>query len=196
MRTSRQRYQSKIVDAAALRPGLGSFGDLGPGALASGEWQALGLELPDLSALRADRLARLRAALVKRDLRRHRRRRPAQPPLRHRHRRHAALVPCTTPVRYAFVATQGPVILLGLPRLRATSPRRSTWSTRSGTARAWYLLSGGRARGPSEHAGRWAAEIAELVRSPRRRQPERIADRQGRSGPARCRAREPSGLPP
>ena len=61
------RYRSKIVAAAAQRPGRGSFGDLGPGQLALAEWQALGLELPDLKALRAGRLARLRAALAKGD---------------------------------------------------------------------------------------------------------------------------------
>ena len=53
-------YQSKIRRSAARRRGLGSFGDLGPGALAVGEWQGLGLELPDLAAMRAYRLARVR----------------------------------------------------------------------------------------------------------------------------------------
>jgi hypothetical protein len=46
-------HRSKIMDAAARRRGLGSFGDLGPGELATGEWQALGLELPDVGALRS-----------------------------------------------------------------------------------------------------------------------------------------------
>ena len=60
-------YQSKILRSAARRRGLGSFGDLGPGALAVGEWQGLGLELPDLAAMRAYRLARVRAELAARD---------------------------------------------------------------------------------------------------------------------------------
>ena len=46
-------YRSKILDAAARRRASGSFGDLGPGALATGEWQALGLELPDVPAMRS-----------------------------------------------------------------------------------------------------------------------------------------------
>ena len=43
-----RRYASKIEAAAARRKGLGSLGDLGPGALAEGEWTALGLERPDV----------------------------------------------------------------------------------------------------------------------------------------------------
>ncbi len=86
-------YQSKILRSAARRRGLGSFGDLGPGALALGEWQALGLELPDLAAMRAYRLARVRAAAGRARLRRHRGHRPDQRALRHRQRQHAGLVP-------------------------------------------------------------------------------------------------------
>jgi hypothetical protein len=50
---ARGRYQSKILRSAARSRGQGSFGDLGPGALAVGEWQALGLEQPDLATMRA-----------------------------------------------------------------------------------------------------------------------------------------------
>jgi hypothetical protein len=62
------RYRSKIVAAAERRRALGGNGDLGPGALAVGEWQALGLALPDVDALRAYRLGRVRAELAARDL--------------------------------------------------------------------------------------------------------------------------------
>ncbi|MGH6913847.1 MAG: aminopeptidase P family protein, partial [Geminicoccales bacterium] len=60
-------YASRIAATAERRKNLGSHGDLGPGALAVGEWQALGLEPPDLDALRAWRLARVRAGLMARD---------------------------------------------------------------------------------------------------------------------------------
>jgi hypothetical protein len=56
----RARYASKIETAAAKRAALGSFGDLGPGAPATDEWAALCLELPDVPAMRAWRLARVR----------------------------------------------------------------------------------------------------------------------------------------
>jgi hypothetical protein len=59
-------YQSRIVRAAERRRGLGSFGDLGPGPLAEGEWRELGLELPDVPAMRASRLSRVRDQLVER----------------------------------------------------------------------------------------------------------------------------------
>lgn len=45
------------------RRGLGSFGDIGPGELALGEWKDLGLDLPDVDAMRRYRLDRTRAQL-------------------------------------------------------------------------------------------------------------------------------------
>jgi hypothetical protein len=45
-------YQSNSLRAAEQRRALRSFGDLGPGALAVAGWQALGLELPDVTAMR------------------------------------------------------------------------------------------------------------------------------------------------
>lgn len=59
------RYRSKILDAAERRAGQGSFGDLGPGSLAIEEWRALGLELPEVSVMRAERLAWARAGGVR-----------------------------------------------------------------------------------------------------------------------------------
>ena len=60
-------YRSQILRSAERRRALGSFGDLGPGELALGEWQALGLELPDVAAMRTWRLGRERAKLAERD---------------------------------------------------------------------------------------------------------------------------------
>ncbi len=60
-------YQSKIKRVAERRIRLGSFGDLGPGALAVDEWQDLGIDLPSIDALRAYRLERVRQQLRDRD---------------------------------------------------------------------------------------------------------------------------------
>jgi Xaa-Pro aminopeptidase len=154
-------YRSKIVAAAAARAGAGSFGDLGPGTLALGEWQALGLELPEIGALRAERLARLRGALAARDL--------------------AGIVVCDpinvryatdstnmqvwclhNPVRYAFVATDGPVIVFDFHGSSHLSDHLELVDeVRPG--RGWYFFkSGDRV---VEHARSWAAEIAALVRA-------------------------------
>ena len=155
-------YQSKILRSAARRPGLGSFGDLGPGALALGEWQALGLELPDLagdarvsSRPRAPRARRAR-------LRRHRGHRSrstcATPPTAPTCRSGA----CTIRSRYAFVATDGPVIVFDFHGSAHLSAHLELVDeVRPG--RGWYFFkSGDRV---AEHASRWAAEIADLVRA-------------------------------
>ncbi len=49
--------------ADARRRGLGSFGDLGPGELATSEWLARGLDLPNIDAMREYRLRRTREQL-------------------------------------------------------------------------------------------------------------------------------------
>ena len=158
---TRPRYRSKIVDAALRRAGRGSFGDLGPGEPALAEWQALGLELPDLQALRADRLGRLRAALARRDLAGI----VVTDPINLRYATDSANMQiwCLhNPVRYAFVATQGPVIVFdfhGCGHLSA--PLDLVDEVRP--ARAWYFFNSG-AR-VVEHAGLWAAELADLVRA-------------------------------
>ena len=155
------RYRSKIQDAARRRPGQGSFGDLGPGELALAEWQALGLELPDLKALRAYRLARVREQLAARDYAGI----VVGDPVNIRYATDGAnmQVWCLhNPARYAFVATAGPVILFdfhGCAHL--ADPLDLVDEVRP--ARAWYFFhSGGRL---AEHAGVWAAELAELVRA-------------------------------
>lgn len=62
------RFTSKIqATAERRRPiGLGSFGDLGPGSPAIDEWVAMGLEVPDVPAMRRYRLDRIIAELDKR----------------------------------------------------------------------------------------------------------------------------------
>jgi len=155
------RYRSKIVAAAARRGGQGSFGDLGPGELALGEWQALGLDPPDVAALRRDRLARLRAQLAERDYAGI----VVGDPINVRYATDSAnmQVWCLhNPVRYAFVATAGPVIVFdfhGCAHLSA--PLELVDEVRPG--RGWYFFkSGDRV---AEHARDWAAELADLVRA-------------------------------
>jgi Xaa-Pro aminopeptidase len=154
------RYRSKIVDAACRRPGHGSFGDLGPGELALEEWRALGLEPPDLEALRAERLARLRAALARRDYAGA----VLTDPINLRYATDSAnmQVWCLhNPVRYAFVATEGPVIVFDFHGCAHLSePLDLVDEVRP--ARAWYFFNSGTR--VAEHAGRWAAEIADLLR--------------------------------
>lgn len=105
-------YQSKIAVkmASSTKGGQGSFGDLGPGALTTAEWQALGLQLPDLGAMRAYRLARIREQLRIQDCGAA----LLTDPLNVRYATDSTNMQlwCThNPVRYAFVATEGPVIL-------------------------------------------------------------------------------------
>jgi Xaa-Pro aminopeptidase len=152
-------YQSKILRAAERRRALGSFGDLGPGALAVGEWQALGLELPDVSAMRRYRLARLRAQLAERDYAGI----VVTDPINVRYATDSTnfQVWCLhNPVRYAFVATAGPVILFDFHGCDHLSAHLDLVDeVRPG--RGWYFFKSGDRI--AEHAKVWAAEIADLV---------------------------------
>ena len=155
------RYASKIEAVAAKRAELGSFGDLGPGALAVDEWTALGLDLPDVPAMRAWRLARVRGQLAERDyagiL--------VTDPINIRYATDSAgmQVWCLhNPARYAFVATDGPVIVFDFHGCAHLSAHLDLVDEVR-PARAWYFFNSGPR--VAEHAARWAAEIADLVRA-------------------------------
>jgi Xaa-Pro dipeptidase len=154
-------YASRIAATAERRKSLGSHGDLGPGALAAGEWQALGLELPDLDALRAGRLARVRAELAKRDYAGA----VLTDPINVRYATDSTnmqLWCLHNAVRYAFVATEGPVVLFdfhGCAHLSVHLPLID--EIRPG--RPWFYFDGGSR--VQEHARSWAAEIADLLRA-------------------------------
>ena len=154
-------YQSKILRSAQRRPGLGSFGDLGPGPLALGEWQTLGLELPDMAAMRAWRLARLRAQLAARDYAGI----VVTDPINVRYATDSTnfQVWCLhNPVRYAFVATDGPVIVFDFHGSAHLSAHLDLVDeVRPG--RGWYFFKSGPR--VDEHAKSWAAEIADLVQA-------------------------------
>jgi Xaa-Pro dipeptidase len=155
----RGRYSSKIEALATKRKARGSFGDLGPGELATGEWAALGLELPDVPAMRAFRLARLRAQLAARDyagiL--------VTDPINTRYATDSTnmQVWCLhNPVRYAFVATDGPVIVFDFHGSAHLSAHLDLVDeVRPG--RGWYFFKSGPR--VAEHAAAWAAEIADLI---------------------------------
>jgi Xaa-Pro dipeptidase len=155
------RYQSKILNAAERRRALGSFGDLGPGSLAVGEWQALGLELPDVSAMRGYRLARVRAQLAERDYAGI----VVTDPINLRYATDSTnmQVWCLhNPVRYAFVATEGPVIVFDFHGSAHLSAHLDLVDeVRPG--RGWYFFKSGDRI--ADHALSWAAEIADLVRA-------------------------------
>jgi Xaa-Pro aminopeptidase len=152
-------YESKISRSAARRRDLGSFGNLGPGALALDEWRGLGLDLPDMDALRVYRLHRVREQLQARD--------------------YAAIV-LTDPinvryatdstnmqvwcahnmVRYAFVACDGPVIIFDFHGSGHLSEHLALIDEiRPGQAWAYFFTGDGTAAA----ADRWGAEIADLV---------------------------------
>jgi Xaa-Pro dipeptidase len=155
------RYRSKILDAAARRQGGGSFGDLGPGALALAEWRARGLELPNLRSLRTSRLGRVRQQLARHDCAGI----VMGDPINIRYATDAPnmQVWCLhNPARYAFVATEGPVILFDFHGCGHLSAHLELIDEVR-PARGWYYFHSGTR--VAEHAGRWAAEIAELVRA-------------------------------
>ena len=155
------RYESKISDAAERRRALGSFGDLGPGEFAADEWRGLGLDLPDIEALRAYRLQRVREQLRSRDY--------AgillTDPLNVRYATDSTnmQVWCThNAVRYAFVATDGPVIVFdfhGSAHLSEHLPLVD--DVRPGRGLGYFFTGDG----VDAAAERWAGEIVDLVKA-------------------------------
>jgi Xaa-Pro aminopeptidase len=137
------------------------FGDLGPGALAESEWQSLGLDLPDVPAMRAWRLARVRAHLAERDYAGI----VVTDPINVRYATDSTnmQVWCLhNPVRYAFVATDGPVVVFDFHGSGHLSVHLELVDeVRPG--RGWYFFKSGDRI--DEHAKAWAVEIAELVQA-------------------------------
>ncbi len=132
---------------------------LGPGELAESEWQALGLRQPDLGKLRRYRLERIREQLRRHDymgvL--------LYDPLNTRYATDSTNMQlwCThDAVRYAFVPTEGPVILFDYPRCEHLSGHLELVDE-SRPAKAWFFFKAGSR--VLELAEQWAEEIAELV---------------------------------
>ena len=132
---------------------------IGYGELAEREWAARGLEAPDMPAARRHRLMRIRAELAARDLVGV----LVYDPLNVRYATDSTNMQlwCThNAARYAFVATEGPVILWdyhGSEHLSAHLDQID--EIREGVPWFYYEAAD---RAP-ERAGRWADEIADLV---------------------------------
>ena len=132
---------------------------IGYGALAEGEWAALGLDAPDMGVARRYRLGRIRAELQKRDLAGI----VVYDPLNVRYATDSTDMQlwCThNAVRFAFVATEGPVILWDFHNCEHLSWHLDCVDEiRHGTA--WFYYEAG--EHVRERARRWAAEIAGVV---------------------------------
>ncbi len=148
-----------LTDYAAAKASALNQHVIGYGSLAQGEWAARGLDAPDLDAARAHRLARIRSELVARDLAGV----LVNDPLNVRYATDSTNMQlwCThNAVRYAFVATDGPVVLWDFHNSEHLSGHLPLVDeVRHGTP--WYYYEAGE-HGP-ERARAWAAEIADLV---------------------------------
>lgn len=132
---------------------------IGYGALAEAEWAALGLDAPDLAAMRRYRLRRVRDQLRARDLAGA----LLYDPLNVRYATDSTdmQVWCAhNAVRYAWVPTEGPVILWDFHNCEHLSRHLDEIAEiRHGTA--WFYFGAGPRQ--EEIARRWAAEIADVV---------------------------------
>ncbi len=125
------------------------------------EWAAAGLDAPDMDTIRAYRLGRLRAELAKRDMAGA----LLTDPLNIRYALDCPnmQVWCLhNASRYAFVATDGPVVVFDFHNCGHVSSHLPLIDE-SRPAIAWFYFEAG-PRG-DELARRWAGEIAALVRS-------------------------------
>jgi Xaa-Pro aminopeptidase len=132
---------------------------IGYGALAETEWAALGLGAPNMDAARRYRLTRIRAELRRRDLAGI----VVYDPLNVRYATDSTDMQlwCThNAVRYAFVATEGPVILWDFHNCEHLSWHLDLVDEiRHGTA--WFYYEAG--EHAAERAKRWAGEIAAIL---------------------------------
>lgn len=123
------------------------------------EWEAAGLEQPDLDGMRAYRLERVREQLRQRDV--------AgcllYDPLNTRYALESTnmqIWAMHNPVRYAFIATDGPAILFDYHSCRHISEGFSLIDEIRPASSYFYFYNGDREH---EHAVDWAAEIADLI---------------------------------
>jgi len=132
---------------------------LGPGDLAISEWQAHGLTLPDLPAIRRYRLQRLREQLQQRDY--------AgiilYDPINIRYATDSTNMQVWTlhnAARYCFVATDGPVILFDYHGCGHLSEHLELVDEVR-RARSWYFMGAGHY--VPDAAARWASELNDLI---------------------------------
>lgn len=133
---------------------------LGPGEIALQEWADAGLELPNQEIIRRYRLERVRAELRKRDYAGI----VLYDPLNTRYATDSTnmqLWITHNAARYAFIATDGPVILFDYNNCDFLSSHTDVIDEIR-PAISWFYFSAGD-RSP-EMAARWGADIADLVR--------------------------------
>lgn len=133
--------------------------DLGPGHLAVSEWEAAGLALPDLDAIRQYRLARVRAYLRKFDYAGI----VLNDPLNVRYATDSTNMQIWVmhnAARYVFIPTEGPIVLWEFSHCDYLSDHVSVIDEIRPVQAFFYFSAGDRA---DEMAGRWADEIADLV---------------------------------
>lgn len=159
-RTKISPLQTPSAETVTYAKALNSH-ELGPGALALGEWAALGLALPDLPTLRKFRLERLREKLREFDYGGI----VLYDPLNIRYATDSTNMQLWTShnaVRYCFVATEGPVVLFDFHNCEHLSVHLDLIDeVRPGTA--WYYFGVGQRY--EEIAQKWAAEMADLVQA-------------------------------
>jgi len=143
------------ADPIATSPNPG----LQPGEPALSEWRELGLDLSDIDSLRRYRLERIRTQLRRRDLTGI----LVADPINIRYATDCTnmQVWCThNAVRYAFVATDGPVVLFDFHGCAHLSDSIDTIDE-TRPAKAWFYFGVGDRI--EDLAGKWANEIADLV---------------------------------
>lgn len=132
---------------------------LGPGEPAVSEWRAAGLSLPDLQAVRAHRLQRVREQLKKDDIAAA----VLVDPLNIRYATDSTnmqLWVSHNAARYCFVPVEGPVIVFDYHDCEHLSAHNPLIAEVRPAASWFYFSSGDRL---PHDAKRWAAEIADLV---------------------------------
>jgi Xaa-Pro aminopeptidase len=136
-----------------------SVQELGPGELAVSEWQAAGLPLPDFAILRHYRLARIRRYLIEFDYAGI----VLYDPLNVRYATDSPNMQIWlmhNASRYVLVPAEGPVILWEFGGCEFMSQHIPVIDEIRSAIPWLYLCTGDRY---AEQAGRWAAEIADLV---------------------------------
>ena len=133
---------------------------LGPGEPAISEWQAAGLELPDMDAVRTWRLSRVREELKRRDI-------AAAVLFDPLNIRYAAdstnmqLWIAHNAARYCFVAAEGPLIVFDYHQCEHLSAHNFLIDEVR-PAQSWFYFSAG--AGLDKKAKQWADEIADLTK--------------------------------
>ncbi len=155
-------YQPKI-DPTRREPAAQASGFIhveGSNNPALAEWKAAGLDAPDLDIMRAYRLGRIREQLRLRDA--------AgcllYDPLNTRYALDSTNMQVWAmhnPVRYAFIATDGPAILFDYHSCRHVSDGLTLIDEIRPARSFFYFYNGQR---ETEHASTWADEIDDLVR--------------------------------